>query len=30
MYGTLMLAEFTKNDKDKQLYRKAPVTDLDQ
>ena len=29
MYGALMLAEFTKNDKDTDFYRKASVTDLD-
>ena len=30
MYGAPMLAEFTKNDKDTELYRKASVTDLEQ
>ena len=30
MYGALMLAEFTKIDKNKELYRKAFITDLDQ
>ena len=28
MYGALMLAEFTKNDKDKEIYRRSSVTDL--
>ena len=27
MYGALMLSEFTKYDKDTELYRKASVTD---
>ena len=30
MYGALMLAEFTKNDKDTELYRKSTVPDLNQ
>ena len=30
MHGAVMLAEFTKNDKDTELNRKAYVTDLDQ
>ena len=30
MYGALMLAEFTKNDKDTELYRKVSVPDLEQ
>ena len=29
MYGALMLEEFTKTDKDTELYRKASVIDLD-
>ena len=30
MYGALILAEFTKNYKDTEMYWKASVTDLDQ
>ena len=30
MYGALMLAEFTKNDEDTEVCRKASVIDIDQ